>query len=97
MVILQRTATLRAIPKLFHSKYCTTATVASTTTTTTTADSLQWQPIYRFNFIRAIAGLNKLKIYQAALTSVAVPTAVALESVHVLSAGNAEIAGAIGN
>lgn len=63
---------------------------------TTTAVASQWQPIYHFKYIKGIAGLNKLKLYQAALTSAAVPVSMGLEIAEKLPAGSAEIVGAIG-
>lgn len=69
------------------------ATAANSSTTTVAS---QWQAIYHFHFIKAIAGLNKLKIYQAALTSAAVPVSMGLEVAEQLPTGSAEMVGVLG-
>lgn len=72
-----------------QNNYSTAANISNTVAS-------QWQPIYQFHFIKAFAGLNKLKIYQAALTSVAVPVSMGLEIAEKLPTGSAEIVGALG-
>lgn len=72
------------------------STIGGSDATNISSTAAQWQPIYQFHFIKAIAGLNKLKIYQAALTSVAVPVSMSLEVAQQLPSGSAEVVGAIG-
>lgn len=56
-----------------------TAKPALTTNYTTKSGNDNWSQIYKFPQIRLLAAFNKLKIYQGALSVLAVPAAVALE------------------
>lgn len=57
----------------------------------------QWITIYQFPYIHAIVGLNKLKIYQAAITSGGIPLTMFLESANIIPAGGANVFAVLGN
>lgn len=56
----------------------------------------QWKPIYKFSYIKVIAGVNKLKVYQAGFTAIGVPFSMGLEMSSVLPPGSTEIFAALG-
>lgn len=57
----------------------------------------QWIPFYKFPYIHAIVGLNKIKIYQAAFTSGGIPLTLLMESVDAIPIGTANVFAALGN
>lgn len=57
----------------------------------------QWISIYQFPYIRALVVLNKIKIYQAALTSGGIPLTMLLENADILPMGAANTFAALGN
>lgn len=65
------------------------ASIASALTT-------EWKPIYKFKYIKALAGINKLKVYQAAFTAAGVPATMGMEMIAILPAGSTEVFAAIG-
>lgn len=56
----------------------------------------QWISIYQFPYIHAIAGLNKIKIYQAGFTSGGIPLSMFMESANVIPLGSANVFAVIG-
>lgn len=95
-LFLRRACKIGSITSV-QNNYSTTGDPEATAANISKAvGSSQWQPIYQFHFIKAIAGLNKLKIYQAALTSAAVPVSMGLEMSAHLPPGSTEVVGALG-
>lgn len=63
---------------------------------TQNAIQTDWQTIYKFPYISAIVRLNRVKVYQAAFTSIGVPICMGLESADILSSGVAQIFAVLG-
>lgn len=60
------------------------------------SSNTNWTTIYKFPYISAIVRLNRVKVYQAAFTSIGVPVCMALESTEILWSGSTQIFAALG-
>ena len=56
-----------------------------------------WIQIYKFPFIRGIAAINKLKIYQLGITAVAVPFSLFMEQMGEFPTDTSLVVGYVGN
>lgn len=56
-----------------------------------------WIQIYKFPFIRGIAAINKLKIYQLGVTAMAVPFSLFMEQMGEFPTDTTLVVGYIGN
>lgn len=61
-----------------------------------TKPSSDWSPVYNFPQIKLIAGLNKLKIHQSAITAIGVPVLMGLESTQIVPPDTAELFAVLG-
>lgn len=56
----------------------------------------KWISLYKFPYVHAIAGLNKIKLYQAALTSGGIPVTMMMETAEAIPAGTANVFAVLG-
>lgn len=96
--MLKRIGRFQSIPKQFLTNkiYLPSLHKCIHTETPKPPEKTEWTPIYKLPFITTIAGINKLKIYQAAVTALAVPIVMGFEAATVLSPNTAEMVGVIG-
>lgn len=53
-------------------------------------------PVYKFPYIRPFSIINRLKVYQTALTAVSVPAAICLNQLNQISSDAVEFTAALG-
>lgn len=96
---------MHLIRSFIRSCYIRRQTIRSQSTHTSSINALskpnnqndgKWHTIYQFPYIKAIVGLNRLKVHQAALTSLAVPLCMGLEGAATIPGGSAQVVAVLG-